>query len=68
MIGRRIFLLFLSTILAIFSALSFSSEINREDLFSKVGIQAIKGGKKAPNYPKLPDFYVFLGPDAVVGV
>jgi peroxiredoxin len=50
MIGKRIFFPSLFAILIIFSAISFSSEINREDLFSKVGIQAIKSGKKAPNF------------------
>jgi cytochrome c biogenesis protein CcmG/thiol:disulfide interchange protein DsbE len=50
MTHRKIFFLSLFTILIIFSALSFSSEIKREDLFSKAGIQAIKSGKKAPNF------------------
>jgi cytochrome c biogenesis protein CcmG/thiol:disulfide interchange protein DsbE len=50
MIGRRIFFPSLFAILIIFSVISFSSEINREDLFSKTGIQAIKSGKKAPNF------------------
>ena len=50
MIGKRIFFPSLFAILIIFSAISFSSEINREDLFSKVGIQATKSGKKAPNF------------------
>jgi peroxiredoxin len=50
MIGKRIFFPFLFAILNIFSAISFSSEINREGLFSKAGIQAVKSGKKAPNF------------------
>ncbi len=50
MIGKRIFFPSLSAILIVFSALSFSSEINREDLFSKAGIQIIKSGKEAPNF------------------
>ena len=50
MIVKRIFFPSLFAILIIFSSSSFSSETNREDLFSKVGIQAIKGGKKAPNF------------------
>jgi hypothetical protein len=46
---RKVFFLSLLSIFII-STLSFSSEIKKEDLFSKAGIQPIKGGKKAPNF------------------
>ncbi len=36
--------------LLIFSTLSFSAERGREDLFLKIGIQAVKGDTKAPNF------------------
>jgi peroxiredoxin len=49
MLKRKVFFLSLLSIFII-STLSFSSEIKKEDLFSKAGIQPIKGGKKAPNF------------------
>jgi len=48
MVKRKVFFLSLLSIFVI-STLSFSSGVKKEDLFSKAGIQPIKGGKKAPN-------------------
>lgn len=49
MVKRKVFFLSLLSIFVI-STLSFSSGVKKEDLFSKAGIQPIKGGKKAPNF------------------
>jgi len=49
MVKRKILFLSLLSIFIV-STLSFSSEIKKEDHFSKAGIQPIKGGKKAPNF------------------
>lgn len=49
MVKRKVCFLSLLSIFII-STLSFSSEIKKDDLFSKAGIQPIKGGKKAPNF------------------
>ena len=49
MIGIKILVCSLSIIIS-FSSFSFSSEITRDNLFLKAGIQAIKGGRKAPNF------------------
>jgi len=49
MIGSKILVCFLFTIF-FFSSPSFSSEIRSDDLFLKVGIQPVKGSKKAPNF------------------
>jgi len=48
MVKRKILFLSLLSIFVI-STLSFSLEIKKEDLFSKAGIQLIKGVKKAPD-------------------
>jgi thiol-disulfide isomerase/thioredoxin len=48
MVKRKILFLSLLNIFVIFT-LSFSSEIKKEDLFSKTGIQPIKGTKKVPD-------------------
>jgi peroxiredoxin len=49
MIGKKAFFYSLF-ILIIFSTLSFSSEGSREELFSKIGIQPVKGDSTAPNF------------------
>jgi len=47
--GGKVFFRSILVIL-IFSTLSFSSEMGREELFLKIGIQPIEGGSKAPNF------------------
>ncbi|MFB3884768.1 MAG: TlpA family protein disulfide reductase [Thermodesulfobacteriota bacterium] len=47
--GKKVFFLSFSLLLA-FSILSFSAEKGKEALFSKVGIQPVKGNKKAPDF------------------
>ncbi len=49
MIRKKVFFYSLLIVLISFT-LSFSSERSREELFSKIGIQPIKGDTKAPNF------------------
>ena len=49
MIRKKVFIYSLFIVLVSFT-LSFSSEKSREELFSKIGIQPIKGDTRAPNF------------------
>jgi peroxiredoxin len=47
---EKIFLRCLFVILIVFVSLSFTAEGGEDDLFSKIGINPIKGDKKAPDF------------------